>query len=94
MKKFVLIATLSTILTACSSGSDYDIRNINAKRNSVEAQVTLASAAQADLQREQELKERINRRQMTILDHQDTMDSMESIGSSIRNTVGEIFKVH
>lgn len=93
MKKLALSTTLAVILSACSNGSNYDIREINAKRNSAEAMVTTASAAQADLQRDQELKERILARQKSAMDHQDTAESINSIGNAIDSTIGRFITI-
>lgn len=93
MKKLALSTTLAVILSACSNGSNYDIREINAKRNSAEAMVTTASAAQADLQRDQELKERILARQKSAMDHQDTTESINSIGNAIDSTIGRFITI-
>lgn len=93
MKKLLLIATISTVLTACTGGNYHrDIASINAERNSTQAMVTDASLAQARKQRQNQLEEAILLRQQDAMANQSRRESSSVVTDTLKNTLGVIFK--
>lgn len=88
MKKLVIFSLISLVLTGCATERK-SIAQINAERNSAQAQVTVASLEQQRMQRQNEREESILRRQQDAMEHQSRQETSDLILAPFRMILGQ-----
>lgn len=87
MKKLVIFSLISLVLTGCATERK-SIAQINAERNSAQAQVTEASLEQQRMQRQNEREESILRRQQDIMENQSRQETSDLILAPFKMILG------
>lgn len=88
MKKLVIFSLISLVLTGCATERK-SIAQINAERNSAQAQVTVASLEQQRMQRQNEREESILRRQQDIMENQSRQETSDLILAPFKMILGQ-----
>ena len=87
MKKLAIVTLTALVLAGCASERK-SIAQINAERNSAQAQVTIASLEQQRMQRQNEREESILRRQQDAMEHQSRQETGNLILAPIKVLLG------